>query len=248
MVSRRTVSASKGVASLVRSRIERGGERLWRLKDFPGLAFPAVAQTLSRLARSGRLERLSKGVYYHGRRTSLGASRPNPATLLQIAASRHPIFPAGVAAASLLGFTTQTPARRELATCASSLPSALVGSTARIVTRRPAAWSRLSEVDGALLDFLRRGGDFCELSPAAAIRRTLRLLEEAGRFERLAVAARTEPPRVRAMLGALGERLGDHAAAVERLRSSLNPLSRFDFGIYSDLPNASAWQAKRMRS
>lgn len=59
-------------------------------------------------------------------------------------------------------------------------------------------------------------------------------------FERLAIAARIGPPRVRAMLGALGERLGGHAAAVERLRGSLNPLSRYEFGIYAHLPNASA--------
>jgi hypothetical protein len=247
MIARHRSPTPPPVASLVRSRVERGGDRLWRIDDFPGLASSAVAQALSRMARSGTLQRLSKGVYYHGRRTALGPSRPNPSALLQLAARRHPIFPTGTAAASVLGFTTQTPARRELATCAASLPRALVGSDARIVTRRPAAWSRLDETDGALLDFLRHGGVSCELSPAAGIRRTMRLLGEARRFERLASAARTEPPRVRAMLGALGERLSGHAAAVERLRASLNPLSRFDFGIYAHLPNAAAWQSKAPR-
>ena len=40
-----------------------------------------------------------------------------------------------------------------------------------------------------------------------------------------------EPTRVRAMLGALGEQLGKTAPALQRLRISLNPFSRFDFGI-----------------
>jgi len=35
-----------------------------------------VAQALSRLTRNGRLERLSKGTYYHPRETSFGKSRP----------------------------------------------------------------------------------------------------------------------------------------------------------------------------
>ena len=48
----------------VRQQIERGGERLWRLDDFRNLPLEAVAQALSRLKRQGRLERLSKGVYY----------------------------------------------------------------------------------------------------------------------------------------------------------------------------------------
>lgn len=52
------------IMGLVRRRVERTGERLWRLEDFDDLPFSAVAQSLSRLTREGTLERLSKGVYY----------------------------------------------------------------------------------------------------------------------------------------------------------------------------------------
>ena len=55
------------VSATVRQRIERGGERLWRLEDFTNLPFTAVSQALSRLTRAGVLERLSKGVYYYPR-------------------------------------------------------------------------------------------------------------------------------------------------------------------------------------
>lgn len=57
------------IAALVRSRVERAGERLWRLEDFRDLPFEATAQALSRLTRQGVLERLSKGVYYRARET-----------------------------------------------------------------------------------------------------------------------------------------------------------------------------------
>src|SRR5207302_8053186 len=74
---------SHRVTKLVRQRIERGGERLWRFEDFRDLPFMAVVQALSRLARDGTIERLSKGVYYRTRETTFGKSRPNPAAIRQ---------------------------------------------------------------------------------------------------------------------------------------------------------------------
>ena len=72
------------MAALVRQRVERGGERLWQLADFRDLSFEAVAQALSRLTRDGKLERLSKRVYYQTRETAFGKSRPNPATIQKL--------------------------------------------------------------------------------------------------------------------------------------------------------------------
>jgi hypothetical protein len=233
--------------AFVRRRIERGGERLWQPEDFRDLSFTAVAQALSRLQRQGILERLSKGVYYRTRETAFGKSRPNPATIQKLAAKRKTVFPAGIAAANLLGFTTQTARRGEIATSALSLPRKLVGSETVIHTRRPQVWATLSEEDAALLDFLRRGGATSELSPEDTIRRTLKLLSEKGRFERLLKVADSEPPRVRAMLGATGEQLHKKKAVLDSLRGSLNPFSRFDFGVLSGLSHARKWQAKELR-
>ena len=243
-----TSPGSRQTAKWIRQRIEEGGERLWRFEDFSGLPVPAVAQALSRLARQGKLQRLSKGVYYRARQTALGSSRPNPAAVRGLAAKRKTIiFPSGIAAANLLGFTTQTASRSEIATNASSLPRKLVGSETTIHTRRPEAWVGLSDVEAALLDFLRRGGKTSELSPEETVSRTLTLCRHPSRFERLLKLADSEPPRVRAMIGAIGEELGKKPAALKRLRASLNPLSRFDFGILKALPSASRWQAKENR-
>jgi Family of unknown function (DUF6088) len=233
--------------SLVRRRIERAGERLWRLEDFRDLPFEAVAQSLSRLTRQGVLERLSKGVYYSARPTTFGKSLPNPAATLQLASRHKTIFPSGNAAANVLGFTTQTARRSEVATSALSLPRKLVGSETVVHARRPEAWAGLSETDAALLDFLRRGGETSELSPTGTIARTVALLSERGRFERLLKVADSEPPRVRAILGAIGEQIGKKNAALRRLRASLNPFSKFDFGLLAGLPSAKRWQAKEHR-
>ena len=181
--------------AFVRQQIERGGERLWKLEDFRDRPFAAVAQALSRLTRQGRLERLSKGVYYRTRDTSFGKSRPNPAAIQRLASRRKSVFPSGIAAANLLGFSTQTAKQNEVATSALSLPRKLVGSDTVIHTRRPEAWASLSESDAALLDFLRRAGRTSELSPEETIRRTIMLFSEKGRFERLLRIAASEPPR-----------------------------------------------------
>jgi hypothetical protein len=233
--------------AFVRQQIERGGERLWKLEDFRDRPFAAVAQALSRLTRQGRLERLSKGVYYRTRDTSFGKSRPNPAAIQRLASRRKSVFPSGIAAANLLGFSTQTAQQNEVATIALSLPRKLVGSDTVIHTRRPEAWASLSESDAALLDFLRRAGRTSELSPEETIRRTIMLFSEKGRFERLLRIAASEPPRVRAMIGAIGEQLGKNRGPLRCLRNSLNPFSRFDFGLLAGLRHARGWQAKGRR-
>jgi hypothetical protein len=241
-------TASRRTTTTIRQRIKRGGERLWRLEDFKGMPSTAVAQALSRLTRQGVLERLSKGVYYRFRQTTFGRSLPNPAALRRLVSRRKKVFPAGIAAASLLGFTTQSARRGEVSTNALSLPRKLVGSDTVIHTRRPEAWAGLSEPEAALLEFLRRGGKTSELSPEETVRKTLMLLSKRGVFDRLLEVGDSEPPRVRAMLGALAEEIGKHSAVRARLRASLNPLSRFDFGLLSGLSHARSWQARERSS
>lgn len=242
-----TSGGSRQITDRVRRRIERGGERLWRLEDFRDLPSTAVAQAFSRLARQGIVERLSKGVYYRARQTTFGKSLPNPAAIQKLASRRKRVFPSGIAAANLLDFTTQTARRGEVATTALSLPRKLIGSDTVIHTRRPEAWAGLSHADAALLDFLRRGGKTSELSAEETVRRTVALFSEKGRFERLLNVADSEPPRVRAMMGAIGEQIGKKPAALRKMRVSLNPFSRFDFGLLTGLRYARNWQAKERR-
>src|SRR5260370_13411814 len=196
----RRATPSKGsnrTMAFVRQRMGGGGERLWRLADFRHLSFEAGAQALPRLTRQVGLERRSKGVYCGTRRTGFGKSRPSPAAIQKPASRRKGVFPSGIAAANLLGFTTQTASRSEISTSALSLPRKLVGSDTVIHTRRPEAWASLSESDAALLDFLRRAGRTSELSPEETIRRTVKLLSEKGRFERLLRVPPSEPPPLR---------------------------------------------------
>jgi hypothetical protein len=156
--------------------------------------------------------------------------------------ARAPLHPAGLSSANVLGLTTQNPMRGEFATSAAAAPSGL--GQAKVHTRRPPSRATLDTSDGALLELLRDRARFSDLSPQQTVKRLTGMLSDAERFRRLAVAALSEPPRVRAMLGALGEHAGMPEKSLEPLRSSLNPLSRFDFGVLAALPNARTWQAR----
>jgi len=234
----------RSAASTIRARIESGGERIWRLTDFRGLPFTAVAQAMSRLSRQGVIQRLGKGIYYRPRPTAFGPSQPNMADVRSLTLRQKTAFPAGAAAAGLLGFPTQNPARVELATVSASLPRLFLDRNAIVHTRRPAAWRGLSKMDAALLDFLRNRGASSEMQPEETVGMLLRHFRAPGCFDRLLKVSATEPPRVRAMLGAIGEQLGQPESVLAELRASLNPLSRFDFGILAALAYARRWQAK----
>lgn len=228
-------------ASEVRRRVLGCGERHWSLSDFSGLSASAVAHALSRLAADGELQRVRKGLYYRPKTTVLGPSLPS-ATAALARTFRAPLHPSGLTAAGVLGLTTQNPGRREYATPAAAGPGALRDAT--VHTRRPYTRYALSDEDGALLELLRDRARTSDLDAETTIARLVTRLSDPSRFRRLAGAALAEPPRVRALLGALGEEAGASEDALKPLRDSLNPLTRFDFGPLRALPNARDWQAK----
>jgi hypothetical protein len=225
----------------VRDRVARGKADYWRHSDFADLPASAVATTLSRMAREGTLRRVGKGVYYRPHQSSLGASGP-AASSVAAQILRAPVHPAGLNAANVLGLSTQNPRRAEYATPAAGPPGAL--GDAVVHTGGPAARAGLSAEDGAILETLRDRARYSDLSPQRTVGRLRRLLADEDHFRALATAAVAEPPRVRAMLGALGQELGMPESTLAPLRESLNPLSRFDFGALGLLRSAKQWQAR----
>ncbi len=95
-----------------------------------------------------------------------------------------------------------------------------------------------------MLDFLRQVGRTSELSPNETVNKLLKYFREKGQFERLMQVAKSEPPRVRAILGAIGQQIGCQKDFLIELKNSLNPLSKFDFGNLITLKYAKQWQAK----
>ncbi len=241
MAQQKPKQPQRSAAATVRDRVTRGKSRYWKHADFADLPPAAVAMTLSRLAKEGVLQRVGKGVYYRSTQTSFGPSMP-AASGVASQMLKAPLYPAGLSAANALGLSTQNPGRPEYATSAPGAPTALRGAI--VHTRRSTRRGTLSAEDGAILETLRDRASYSDLPPEQTARRLLKLLTDERRFALLTDTAMAEPPRVRAMLGAIGEELGMPARLLERLRDSLNPLSRFDFGGLRSLRHAKGWQAK----
>ena len=227
----------------IRQRILSGGERFWNHQDLADYPSATIAKTFTQLVKEGILQRISKGHYYHPRPTRFGYSQPVRSELpYQLTQSR--VYPAGVNAANLLGFTTQNAIDGTFATTANSLPTAWLEKRAELYTRRPSTWENLSATEAALLDFLRSRGEWSDLSSSETNKQLLNHFRVPGRFERLVAIAHAEPPRVRAMLGAIGQELKYSKDLLQQLRTGLNPYSRFEFGKLSTLWYAQEWQAR----
>jgi hypothetical protein len=231
--------ANASVTKTVKSRLKRRPGRLFTFDDFDDLPASAVAPALSRLAARGEIKRARKGVYYVPRKTPLGEVPPDPVVLGEVI-SRGRSHPSGLSAANLLGLTTQVPTRVELAV-EEMRPASPHGIEfkPRVRTNRRGLSARAA----ALLEVLRDLDHLTDLSPAATSQRLLRVLHDEERSLILR-AALHEPPRVRAMVGALAEVAGAREDELRRLRRTLNPTTRFDFGPLATLPNVRSWGAR----
>jgi len=102
----------------------------------------------------------------------------------------------------------------------------------------------LTDREGALLEVLRDRASTADLDVGAIKRRLAPLLKARDGFARLRNAALHEPPRVRAMLGALAEDSGVPTKHLTGLKRTLSPYSTYDFGRLKALRSADEWQAE----
>jgi hypothetical protein len=196
------------VASEVRKRVLASREHFWRPEDFDGSP-GAVTQALSRMARSGEVRRVRRGLYWRGAPTRLGMAPPPPSRLANAVVGETGSGPAGWSAALALGLSTQVPHRETVAVpgrSPRSPGSVHYVSRAASTKRRD---ERLRPAEVALLEVLRDWAGLVEVPAADAVERIERLADSGTvRLDRVALASETEPPRVRErlrrLLGALG--------------------------------------------
>lgn len=233
-----------------------GVDRLWTYADFPSVDRTALAATLSRLVKAGALMRIRRGVYYLPKATLFGVSKPDPRALADavLRARGEVPMPSGVGEYNRLGLTPQMSGAVTRATRRRVAPMRVGGVRLYATTRPLDAQRGIRPEERTALDALRDITRIPDALPGDVLRR-LGMLIRSGEFDfvRLARFARPEPPRVRALLGALGEELR-HANVGRRvpvkmlreLRESLNPLTSFAVpGVSAALPHsAAAWHIK----
>ena len=211
--------------------------------DIPDTTPAAATRALARLAERGVLVRVSKGLYFAPKDTPLGKSQPSEFDIAQKTLFGRTRL-RGTAAANHLGLSTQVSARPEIVVFANNIPTHT--GALRVTLRRGTPPKQLSETQGALIEFIQDRGSYAETPPAVVRDVLCKILESMpqAHVRQLCDVAITEPPRVRAIIGALLELSNVAQSTVEPLKKSLNPLSKFDFGLFTELPNAHQWQAK----
>jgi hypothetical protein len=249
------VNKTKGnsIAHKVLIRIERkGGDTFWSFRDFGGLDGAAVAMALSRLFRAGTLTRIRRGVYYHPKKTVFGDSKPNPevATDAILRAANIPAVASGATSYNRLGLTTQMAGTMTRATDRRIRRRSVLDVPLRIKIRSRDSLRHAESTERVFLDSLRDLGRIPDTTPSETLGRLGNLVKnKVVSFDRLARLARHEPPRVRALLGALGETVKKaeprsvEEKSLNTLRATLHPLSTYNLqGAAGSLETAHRWQ------
>ncbi|OWP61719.1 hypothetical protein CDA63_18025 [Hymenobacter amundsenii] len=208
--------------------------------------FGAVAAALSRLCREGIVIRYAKGQYYRPQTTRFGPLGPSEGAIMRTLTAEDGVvsaYAAGVALYNQLCLTTQVPATVKV-TAPRPRRTRLKWVTFVV---RPAP-ERASDVPLLqwleVLRDLRRIPDTSPDEVLARVQREITRLAPAGRRRLTELAAAQSPPRARAVLGALLERLTDSKGAAT-LRATLNPLTTYRLSISAAaLPNRAAWNIK----
>lgn len=184
----------ESVAGAARHRVERARPGTFlRRRDFEG-GDRAVESALSRLAAEGELVRVRRGLYWRGKKTRFGMTHPSMLEAA-VAVGGPGSGPSGIAAAHLLGLTTQVPSTVDVAVPGKTPePMRGVRFRSRPHSRRE---RRLSPVEVAVLEVLR-DPDAAEASWPRVVARIRELIADGTvRAEVLDAEASTEP-RVKA--------------------------------------------------
>lgn len=244
---------NNSIAGRLRRKIADGGPgTLWTYADFRLLPPLAVAAALSRLTKEGVVRRVRKGVYYSPKKSRFGELKPDPREVMAAVFKSRGIEwkPSGLAAYNGLGLTTQVSPTITL-DVPRKIYSLEIGPgnkahvTANVKLKVGRTVSGLSDEERVILDALRELRRIPDTSPAESVSKIKDLFAtKKGSFSRLAVRALDEPPRVRAILGAIGNEIGASRSALVALRKSLNPITTFNLGLGTSLPTAHDWRIK----
>jgi Family of unknown function (DUF6088) len=235
-------SHDDSIATAVKTRIRRRPHKsFWSYSDFSDLHTSAVAAALSRLAKHGELRRIRRGIYHRPHSTAFGISRPDPASVAEAIFKNRRSIP--VRGFHRLGLTTQMSNELKRAVDRPMRVKPIKGIKVRTVTRPISRQKGIHPDERAALDALRNIRRLPDITVTDTLRRIASLIKN-GTLEprRLTRFTSVEPPRVRALVGALLERIGHRDEGVEALRKSLNPLTKFKVHASHDiLPTAAAW-------
>lgn len=206
--------------------------------------FAAASKAVERLIGEGVFKRISSGVFYKPEVTVFGELKPSEEELLKsylFDNGKRIAYITGVSLYNKMGLTTQVPKLIKIACKNKRITASIKGIDIKPVK----SYVDVNGDNYYLLEVLDAIKDF-KIIPDVDKKAALSILKrridsfsikETGNLIKYALLY---PPRTRAMLGAIFESLGK-LEYLEKLQSSLNPFSRYNFEIKALLSTAENW-------
>ena len=231
------------ISASVKERIQNNSDgTILTYQDFADLGnFQAVALTLSRLAKTGQIKRLSKGQYYVPKKSKFGVLAPSEDQILATLVPNNAGYVAGLSVLNRLGLNTQVPNEIEIRGTRSNRKRT-VGNLRFKFNRGPIL--EVSPKDTVWVDVLEALRLIQQIQSTDSDRVLKKVKELIGanisQVKRLIQLSQAYRPRVRALLGAILQDL--KLPYWEELKKDLNPLTSYKFNISeTQLQNQAFW-------
>jgi len=205
----------------------------------------AVAKALSRLAKSNRIQRIEKGVYFIPKKSKFGTLSPSEKELIKSLTSKkndNYVYETGLGAYNKLGLTSQVPNTITLASTRQR-PSKVVRGIKINYTKKNFDIRKFDPYILQLLDAIKDSKNI----PDTTIDQVLLILKsrikelKKTKLQELKKASLNYPPYVRAILGAIIEILYDEKETTS-IKKTLNPFTRYSIPLNElTLPNKEKW-------
>lgn len=208
--------------------------------------YATVAKALERFQKEGLIKKVSKGVFYKAEPTVFGELKPDYGELLRpylFENGKRIAYETGSSLYNRLGLTTQMAFRIKIASRGKRININRGTLKADAVKSYTEVTDTNYETLG-LLDAFKDIKRIPDCSVAQAVRRLSAIVKELTdkQTESLIKYALLYPPRVRALVGAILENNGSKAKGIEKLKESLNPLTKIKLGLKeSELPAKTKW-------
>ncbi|TXD81116.1 hypothetical protein ESY86_19045 [Subsaximicrobium wynnwilliamsii] len=210
--------------------------------------YSAAAKAMERLIEKGTIKRVSTGIFFKPKQSIFGALKPNEEELLKpylFQSNKRIAYITGLSLYNRMGLTTQVPRTIKIA----SRDKRITVSLGNIKGNPVKSYVDVTDKNFVLLEILDALKDFKkipDLDKSAGIKIISNQLKSLSlkEIKQLMDCALSYPPRVRAFLGALLEKM-DLTIELKTLKKSLNPLSEYNYGIdKKTLPTLTNWNMK----
>ena len=197
--------------------------------------YRAAVKALGRMTQTGVVKRASTGRYYKPVKSVFGELKPAEDQLLKpylFNKGKRIAYVTGQALYNRMGLTTQVSKSIKVA----SRDKRVITTIGSVAVKPVKSYVDVTVENYELLEILDAIKDFkkiADIEAKAAISRLLQKMKQLSQKDRtrLINISLKYPPRVRALAGALLEEINTDKEILQPLLVSLNPLSKYNFGI-----------------